>query len=144
MKSLRKLAFTAVLTLSALSLMAGAASAQSARGSFTLSHEVHWQNAVVPAGTYNFSLESKGPSELLTLRNISGSRGGFMILVNDVASSRFSDLNRLVVVSRGDKSFVRTLELPEFETVLRFTVPSEGAEKELALASDTPVPTHLR
>jgi hypothetical protein len=144
MKSLRKFASTVVLTLGALSILPGAASAQSARGSFTLSHEVHWQNAVVPAGTYNFSLESKGPSELLTLRNISGSRGGFMILVNDVGSSRFSDLNRLVMVSRGDKSFVRTLDLPQFETVLHFSVPAESSDKELALASDTPVPTHLR
>ncbi len=67
-----------------------------------------------------------------------------MILANDVASSRHSDLNRLVMVSKGDKSFVRTLELPEFETVLHFSVPAESAEKKLALASDTPVPTHLR
>lgn len=144
MKSLRKLASTAVLTLGTLSLLPGAASAQSAHGSFTLSHEVYWQNAIVPAGTYNFSLEAKGPSELLTLRNISGGREGFMILVHDVGSSRFSDANRLVMVSRGDKSFVRTLDLPQFETVLHFSVPAESPDKELALASDTPVPTHLR
>lgn len=144
MKSFRKFAFTAVLTLGTLSLLPGAASAQTARGSFKLSHEVHWQNAVVPAGTYDFSLESKGPSDLLTLRNVSGSGASFMILVNDVVSSSYSDLNRLVVVSKGDKSFVRALELPEFETVLHFSVPAEGGEKELALASDTPVPTHLR
>ena len=144
MKSLRNLASTAVLTLGTLSLLPGVASAQLARGSFKLSHEVYWQNAVVPAGTYNFSLDPKGPSELLTLRNVSGGREGFMMLVNDVGSSEFSDVNRLVMVSRGDKSFVRTLELPQFETVLHFSVPAESAEKELALASDTPVPTHLR
>jgi hypothetical protein len=143
MKSLRKFASTAVLTLGTLSLLTGAAFAQSARGSFTLTHEVHWQNAVVPAGSYSFSLEPKGPSELLTLRMVSGGPG-FMILVNDVQSSGFSDMNRLVMVSKGDKGFVRALELPEFETVLHFSVPAEGAEKELALASDTPVPTHLR
>jgi hypothetical protein len=144
MNSLRKFASTAVLTLGTLSLLPGAASAQSARGTFKLSHEVHWQNALVPAGTYNFSLEPKGPSDLLTLRNISGGRAAFMILVSDIGSSRFSNLNRLVMVSRGDKSFVRTLELPQFETVLHFSVPAESSEKELALASDTPVPTHLR
>ena len=144
MKSLRKLASTAALTIGALGLMSGMASAQSARGSFTLSHEVYWQHAVVPAGTYSFSLESKGPSELLTLRKISGEHEGYMIMVNEVGSSHYSNLNRLVMVSRGDKSFVRTLELPQFETVLHFTVPTESTDKELALASDTPVPTHLR
>ncbi len=110
MKSLRNFAATAVLTLGTLSLLPGAALAQSARGSFKLSHEVHWQNAVVPAGTYNFSLESKGPSELLTLRSVSGG-AGFMILVNDVRSSSFSDMNRLVMISRGDTSFVRTARI---------------------------------
>ena len=143
MKFIGKLASIAVLTLGTLSLLPGAASAQTARGSFKLSHEVYWQSAVVPAGTYNFSLESKGPSELLTLRSVSNG-SGFMILVNDVGASKFSDLNRLVMVSRGDKSFVRSLELPEYETVLHFTVPAEDTEKQLALASGTPVPTHLR
>ncbi len=144
MKSLRKFASIAVLALVALSLAPSPASAQSAHGSFTLPHEVHWQNAVVPAGTYRFSLEPRGPSELLTLRNLSGNREGFIILVNHVGPSVPSDLDRLVLVSRAGKSFVRTLELPKFETTLHFTVPSETTKKELALASDTPVPTHLR
>lgn len=143
MKSLRKFASTAVFTLGVLSVMTSSASAQSAAGSFTLSHEVHWQNAVVPAGTYKFSLESKGPSELLTLRGVGSTHEGFMILVSDVGQTPAADLDRLILVSRAGKSFVRTLELPKFETVLRFTVPPESAE-ELALASDTPVPTHLR
>lgn len=144
MKTLRKLASTAVLTLGALSLMPSQASAQSAAGFFTLTHEVHWQNAVVPAGTYRFSLESRGPSELLTLRGTGGTQLGFMMLVSDVAAVRAPGSDRLVLVSRAGKSFVRALELPQFETILSFTVPPEGAEKELALASDTPVPTHLR
>ena len=70
MKSLRKLVSSAVLTLGVFGLLSSAASAQTARGTFTLTHEVHWKNAVVPAGTYHFSLESKGPSELLTLHNL--------------------------------------------------------------------------
>jgi hypothetical protein len=42
-KSLRKFASTAVLTLGALSLMPSTASAQTANGSFILSHDAHWQ-----------------------------------------------------------------------------------------------------
>jgi hypothetical protein len=144
MKSLGKLASIFLLMLGALSATPTPASAQSAQGSFTLSHEVRWQNAVVPAGTYMFSLESKNPSGLLMLRGIGGTQQGFMILVSDVRSSRGSDIDQLVLVSRAGKSFVRTLELPKFETVLQFTVPPESTDKELALASDTPVPTHLR
>ncbi len=144
MKTIRKFASAAVLTLGGLSLMPSLASAESANGKFTLTHEVHWQNAVVPAGTYRFSLESRGPSGLLTLRTVDGDKGGFMFLVNDVAASQTSGIDQLVLVSRAGKSFVRTLELPKFETVLHFAVPTENADKEMALASDTPVPTHLR
>jgi hypothetical protein len=143
MKMFRKFASTAVLTLGALSLTPSLASAESANGKFTLTHEVQWQNAVVPAGTYRFSLESRGPSELLTLRSLDG-KGSFMFLVNEVGLSRTSGIDQLVLVSRAGKSFVRTLELPKFETVLHFAVPTENADKEMALASDTPVPTHLR
>jgi len=143
MKTIRKIATTAVLTLGALSLTPSLASAESANGKFTLTHEVHWQNAVVPAGTYRFSLESRGPSELLTLRSVSG-KGGFLFMVNEVVASQTSGIDQLVLVSRAGKSYVRMLELPKFETVLHFTVPAENADKEMALASDTPVPTHLR
>jgi hypothetical protein len=143
MKSFRTLATLAIATLGSLSLMPRAAFAQSGQGSFTLPHEVRWQNVVVPAGNYRFSLEPRGPSALLTLRG-DGGHESFLILVSGVTSSKFSNDNRLVMISRAGKSFVRVLDLPEFETTLHFTVPSEGAEKELALASDTPVPTHLR
>jgi hypothetical protein len=143
MTILRKFAITAVLSLGALSLTPSLASAQSPNGSFTLTHEVHWQNAVVPAGTYRFSLESRGPSELLLVRSVSG-QGGFMFLVSDVASPKASSVDQLVLVSRAGKSFVRTLELPRYETVLQFTVPADNTDKEMALASDSPVPTHLR
>jgi hypothetical protein len=144
MKSFRKFAYTGVLTLGALSLIPSPASAQTANGSFTLSHDVHWQNAVVPAGTYKFSLEPKGPSGLLTLRNIGGAREGFIILVNNIGPSRPSDLDQLVLVSRGRKSFVRTLELPNFEMTLQFGVPPESTAKELALAGDNSGPTPTR
>jgi hypothetical protein len=144
MKSFRELATLAFVVLGSLTLMSSTALAQSGHGSFTLPHEVRWQNAVVPAGTYRFSLEPRGPSALLTLRNAGGGHQGFMILVNAVGSAKFSEGNRLVMVSSAGKSFVRALELPEFETTLHFTVSSLSAEKELALASDTSVPTHLR
>jgi hypothetical protein len=144
MKSLRKFASTAVLMLGALSLASSAAAAQTASGSFTLSHNVYWQNAMVPAGTYKFSLEPKGPSGLLTLRNLAGGHEGFMILVTNIGPSQPADPDRLVLVSRAGKSFVRTLELPKFEMTLYFAVPPESAEKELALAGDNSGPTPTR
>jgi len=128
MKSIRKFAYAAVITLSTLNFAPTLASAQEAAGSFTLSHEVHWQKAIVPAGDYRFTLGSSGPGEMLTLRKISGSGAGFMFLVMDVDDSRPEEPSQLVMVPRSSGSFVSTMELPEFGVRLHFAVPAETRE----------------
>jgi hypothetical protein len=128
MKSFRRFAYAAVLVLSAMNFAPSLASAQDAAGSFTLTHEVRWQNAIVPAGKYRFTLGARGPSELLTLGKIGGSGAGFMFLATGTEASQPSDLSRLVVVSRPSGSFVSTMQLPEFGVTLYFSVPAETRE----------------
>jgi hypothetical protein len=128
MKSIRKFAYAAVLTLSALNFAPSLASAQDAAGTFTLTHEVHWQNAVVPAGKYRFTVGANGPVELLTLSKLTGSGAGFMLLATDVRATQPSDVSQLVVVSRANGSFVKTMQLPEFGMTLHFAVPAETRE----------------
>ncbi len=128
MKSIRKFAYAAVLTLSALNFAPSLASAQDAAGTFTLTHEVHWQNSIVPAGKYRFTVGSSGASEMLMLRNISGNGTSFMLLVNDAEESQPADLNQLVMVSRSRGSFVSAMQLPEFGLTLRFSVPAKTRE----------------
>ncbi|MGA8236054.1 MAG: hypothetical protein WB918_06000, partial [Candidatus Sulfotelmatobacter sp.] len=113
------------------------ASAQDAAGTFTLTHEVRWQNAVVPAGKYRFTVAASGPAEMLTLRKVDGSAAGFMLLVTDSEDSQPSDDSRLVVVSRPTGSFVSSMQLPEFGLTLHFTVPSEPREVAQAVATST-------
>lgn len=125
MKSIRKYVYGAVLTVSALNFAPSLASAQEAAGSFTLGHEVHWQNAIVPAGKYRFTMGTQGPSELLMVRDVSGHGTGFMLLVTDTEVSHPSDVSRLVVVSRPSGNFVSSLQLPEFGMTLHFAVPAE-------------------
>ena len=140
MKS-RKFVFTVVLSLSALAATSGSAFAQTARGIFKLPHEVMWQGAYVPAGEYEFSLDSKGPSELMTVRQKDGHHATFMMLVNNTTAAA-GNIDRLVLVSREGKKFVQSMDLPEYGLTMRFTVPAEGAE--LALAGDQTAPTRLR
>lgn len=125
MKSIRMFAYAAALTLSALNFAPSQASAQEAAGAFTLTHEVHWQNTVVPAGKYHFTIGANGPEATLTLRKESGRSAGFMVMVTDIDASKPSDSSRLVVVSGPNGSFVSTMQLPEFGVTLRFTVPKE-------------------
>ena len=72
MRSIRKFAYAAVLSLSFFTLQPSLAAAEDARGSFTLSHEVHWQKCVLRPGDYIFSIKTQGPSELLMLWGSTG------------------------------------------------------------------------
>ncbi len=137
MKSIRKYVYAAVLTVSALNFAPSLASAQEAAGSFTLDHEVHWQNAVVPAGKYRFTMGTQGPSELLMVRDVTGHGTGFMLLVTDTEVSHPSDVSRLTVVTRPSGSFVSSLQLPEFGMTLHFAVPAETREVAKAVATTT-------
>jgi hypothetical protein len=135
MNSIRKFAYATVLTLSALSFAPSLAFGQDAAGKFTLSHEVHWQNMVVPAGEYRFSVEPNGPASMLTLRKISGKGAGYVMLVRDIEDSKPSDMSRLEMVSRPSGSFVKQMRLPEFGMTLHFAVPEETREVAQATAT---------
>ena len=132
MKWIARVALTMLLTLFSLN----AAFGQSlGAGRFTLPHEVHWQNAVVPAGEYRFSFESKGPAQMLVLQKLDAPRNGFMILINDATATKMEGEDRLLLVSASGQSFVSAMELPQFETTLHFSVPKQAPEKQMAEAS---------
>jgi hypothetical protein len=137
MKSIRKFAYASILALGTLTLMPALASAQDARGAFTLTHNVLWQNIAVPAGNYKFSVELRGPSEMLMLHKVSGDNSGFMILVNDVDSvvpttAAASENGKLTLVSQSGNRYVSSMELPSIGATLHFAVPAET--RELAMA----------
>ncbi|HXM59900.1 MAG TPA: hypothetical protein VN950_03520, partial [Terriglobales bacterium] len=124
-KSICKFAYASLLALSLLTFMPALASAQDARGAFTLTHDVRWQNVAVPAGDYKFSAELRGPSEMLVLRKVSGGGSGFMILVNDVdsiapATAAASENGKLTLVSQSGTRYVSAMELPAIGTTLHF------------------------
>jgi len=137
MNSIRRFVYAAVLVLSALNFTPSLASAQDAVGTFTLTHEVRWLNAVVAAGKYRFTVEARGPSEMLTLRKVDGRAAGFMLLATDTENSLPSDDNRIVIVSMTSGSFVSTMQLPESGLTLHFTVPSEPREVAQSVATST-------
>ena len=139
MKSIRKFAYAAVLTLSALNFRPSLASAQDEGGNFKLPHEVHWQNVVVPAGSYKFSLQPMGPSEMLILTRTTGKPATFMLFSTDVEAATGSETAHLVIESESGKSYVSAMDLPQFEVTLHFAAPAnsgkEVAELHTALAA---------
>jgi hypothetical protein len=136
MTSIRKFAYTALLALSTIMLAPSLAGAQEPlRGQFTLPHDVRWENAVVPAGDYQFSLQPEGPAAVLLLSKLSGKRTGFMFLVANMEETKPSDPNQLVLEGTPEGSYVSAMQLPEFGMTLHFSPPSHAAEKQLAAAA---------
>ena len=133
MRSICKFAYAAVLGMSMFTLQPTLAAAEDAHGSFTLTHEVHWQKCVLGPGEYTFSIKSEGPSEFLMLRGINGTGTNAMMLVNDVESPKPDEVrSMLTLVSRNGQSFVSTMALPEYDMTLHFTVPRESESREIA------------
>ena len=129
MRSIRKFAYAAVLAVSIISIQPTLASAEDARGVFTLTHEVRWQNCVLRAGDYAFTLKSMGRPTFLMLRGLNGTGTNAMLLVSDVEDAKPDDVSQLVLVSRNGQSFVSAMDLPDSEMTLHFDVPLESPSK---------------
>jgi hypothetical protein len=138
MTTIRKFAYAALLAVTSLSFASSPASAQeNARGNFTLTHDVRWQNAFVPAGEYRFSLDADGPASMLVLTKLSGARTGFMFMVHDSDEIKASsNLNRIVLENTADGSYVSAMQLPEFGVTLNFAAP-KAPERQMAKVGTT-------
>jgi hypothetical protein len=133
--TIRKFVYAALLAATSLNLAPTLASAQEkAQGNFTLKHDVRWQNALVPAGDYHFSLNSDGVSGVLTLAKLSGARTGFMFMVHDTDDAKPLDRSRLLLESTPEGSYVSAMQLPEIGLRLNFAVPPHAIEKQMAKA----------
>lgn len=130
MTTIRKFVYTALLAGAAMNLApATAAAEEPAHGKFKLTHEVHWGNAVIPAGEYSFSYDPFGTAPVLTLAKLSGARAGFMLLVPTAEPNTPSDSNELVVETTADGSYVTALELADCGMTLHFAVPAHPARQ---------------
>ncbi len=137
MTSMRKYIYAGLLAFTTLNLLPSLASAQApAKGTFTLTHDVLWQNSVVPAGHYGFKYEWDGVATVLTLSKLSGAPTGFLFLVHDAEESKMSGANLLVLESIAGGRYVSAMKLPEFGMTLHFTAPASTLEK-LAKAANT-------
>ena len=144
MKSIRNFAYASLLALTALSFVPSLASAQEeAHGTFTLTHDVLWQNAVVPAGEYKFSFNSEEFPRMLMLSKLSGARTGYMLMVRDSEEAKPTDVSRLLVQTSAEGSYVSAMQLPEFGVTLQFSTPT-GTERRMAKAVTTTIMASAR
>jgi len=135
MNSPRNFGYAALLVACVFNFAPTLASAEEpARGKFTLTHDVRWENATVPAGVYEFAYDPDSVSPVMTISKVSGPRAAFMLLIPAREQSKSQDLNRLLLESTPEGSYVSAMQLPECGVTLRFHVP-QAAEKLMAKAA---------
>ena len=98
------------------------------KGSFTLPHEVRWQNATLPAGDYTFEMKSLETSSLIRLNGPKGSQ----FIPALVADEKVTEQSMLVIETRGSISAVTELCLSGIGRTLRYAVPKAPKDVELA------------
>jgi hypothetical protein len=130
MKSLRnRMLAIAAFALAAVCISATPASAQAAfQGSFTLTHEVQWQSAKLPAGSYTFEIRSFSPPATITLK---GPNGYQFVTALSVDQNAGED-SMLIVENRGNSSAIRELRLAAVGRSMRYAVPKAPKDVELA------------
>jgi hypothetical protein len=138
MTSTRRLIYATLLALTALNFAPSMASAQVAQGTFTLRHDVRWQNASVSAGDYRFSYDASRPLGTLMLRRTDRASAGDIIMVPDTDFAEGSGASRIVLNSSAGGTYVSDMQLPDFGMTLHFNAP-RTTEKEIATAAATSV-----
>lgn len=131
-----KTKFNRILAIVAIAMVAACvaaspASAQAAyAGKFTLTQEVRWGAAKLPAGDYSFVLQSTGIPAKIVVRGANGAQ-----FVNTVLSDRISadQPSNLKIQRRGTTRFVSEINLAEVKLQLRYQGPSLPKDEQLAM-----------
>jgi hypothetical protein len=129
MKINRLFAVVAIGFLSASTFVASAFAQNAAQGSFTLTHEIRWQNATLPAGDYTFQLKSASRGNAMT---VTGPNGTVFQLAS-VIERKADGPSILKLERRGEAYFVSEMDLPQVGIQLGYVVPkAPKGEQELA------------
>jgi hypothetical protein len=128
--------YAALLATSAISFSPALASAQEpARGHFTLTHDVHWVNAVVPAGEYRYTFEPGTGGNLLKVTKLEGTSLSFVFFVEEMDQAKPGEASELVLSPTPEGSYVSVMQLPESGMTLRFAKPARFGEKIASAAT---------
>jgi hypothetical protein len=134
MKSLRN----RILTLVAVGLMsigfsASASHAQAIyKGTFTLDHEIRWQNATMPAGDYTFTVASNSRSKPIL---VTGPAGTVFQLPMVISQDKINGPSAMKLEWRGDVLCVRELDLAEVGLNIQYHMPKATASDKLLAKS---------
>jgi len=116
----RILAVVAIALIAVCAAPAPAAAQDAYKGRFTLTHDVRWSQALLPAGEYTFSLKSTAlPAQILV-----HGPNGFAILMTSATDTKKNDAPSSITIERhGGMRVVSDLYLAELGIDLRYSAP---------------------
>jgi hypothetical protein len=107
-----------------------AAAQNRAAGTFTLQHEIRWQNVNLPAGDYKFSLQS---ADRITPMVVTGPNGSVFEMASVISSNQNGRSSVLVLQRRGGTFYVSEMDLANVGLQLQYSVPKAPKnERQLA------------
>jgi hypothetical protein len=116
----RILAIVAIGLIALCAAPKQAAAQDAFKGSFTLTEDVRWANAFLPAGDYTFSLRSNSvPARIL----LHGPNGYAMILTSARSTRDTQGVSSLTVERRAGTRFVTDLYMADLGIDLRYQAP---------------------
>lgn len=110
-----------VATAATLVIYASPALAQSAKGEFVLTKQVHWGRVTLPPGTYSYALQQNGFA-VVFLRPAEGAPG-YMLVARSISRVEPSNPDSLLLERRGDQWFVSSLTIKDVNEELFFAMP---------------------
>jgi hypothetical protein len=115
------------------------------KGKFTLETETHWGPATLPAGNYDFMLDSTSVPDSVIVRSENGKVAAIVISIWS-SQDRIVEENGLALETRGGQTFVRDLYLSGINKEVHFAIPeikeyivARGNSKTTASAMATSV-----
>jgi hypothetical protein len=116
----RILALAAIALIAVCAAPAPAAAQDAYKGRFTLTSDVRWSQALLPAGEYTFSLKSAAvPARIL----IHGPNGFAMVLTSATSTKNSDASSSITIERRGGMRVVRDLYLAQLGLDLRYAAP---------------------
>jgi hypothetical protein len=136
MKSLRNRILTLVAAgLMAIGFSASASQAQAIyKGSFTLDHDIRWQQSTMPAGDYTFTVESTSRNKPIL---VTGPAGTVFQLPVVTSQGKIGGTSVMKLEWRGDVLCVRELDLAEVGLNIRYHVPKATENDKLLAKAHT-------
>lgn len=120
---------TVFLVMFATLISVAGANAQTFAGRFTLPYQVHWDQAVLPAGDYTILMPTVHSPAIVQSAN--GKISAFVFTA--ISGDREEGATYLTIVNRGGERKVASLNLPHSGISLVY-VPMTKAERELLQA----------